>query len=81
MVCERTSGVEGEPNLILYYPYVEPVPEAGKGLIVARASDSCPVFTDAFPEFSLPRMGENTARKVRVREYLKVFAPRGLSHP
>ena len=75
MVCERTSGVERKPNLILYYAYVELVPAVGQGLLVALANYSCLVITDIFPEFFLPRMVENTARKVRVREYMKEYAP------
>ena len=66
---------------VLYYPYVEPVPGAGQGLLVALANQACLIITDAFPEFFLPHMVEAAARKVRVREYLKEYAPRGRSNP
>jgi deoxyribodipyrimidine photo-lyase len=52
---------------VLYYPYVEPTPNAGKGLVVALANYSCLVITDTFPEFFLPRMVEAAARKIPVR--------------
>jgi len=52
---------------VLYYPYVEPVPDAGKGLLVALANYSCLVITDTFPEFFLPRMVEAAVRKIPVR--------------
>lgn len=52
---------------VFYYPYVEPLPGAGKGLLVALAHHACLVITDAFPEFFLPRMVEAAARKIPVR--------------
>ncbi len=52
---------------VLYYPYVEPAPGAGKGLLVALAHYASLVITDAFPEFFLPRMVEAAARKIPVR--------------
>ena len=51
----------------LYYPYVEPSPGEGKGLLEALAWDACLVVTDAFPAFFLPRMSESAALKIRVR--------------
>lgn len=41
---------------VLYYPYVEPEPGAGKGLLEALAARACVVVTDDFPSFFLPRM-------------------------
>lgn len=43
-----------------YYPYVEPHPGAGKGLIRALARDAVAVVTDEFPCFFLPKMLEAT---------------------
>lgn len=39
-----------------YYPYVEPRPDADKGLLVALADKACVVVTDDFPAFFIPRM-------------------------
>jgi len=51
---------------ILYYPYVEPHPGAGKGLLAALAARACQVVTDEFPCFFLPRMVEAAAHVVPV---------------
>ncbi|MDZ7265999.1 MAG: deoxyribodipyrimidine photolyase [candidate division KSB1 bacterium] len=50
-----------------YYPYVEPEPGAGKGLLAALAARACVVVTDDFPAFMLPRMIAAAARQVPVR--------------
>jgi deoxyribodipyrimidine photo-lyase len=55
---ERTS--------VLYYPYLEPTPNAGKGLLGTLASHACVVVTDDFPCFFLPRMAASAARQVPV---------------
>jgi deoxyribodipyrimidine photo-lyase len=52
---------------VFYYPYVEPVKGAGKGLLFSLASHACLVITDTFPEFFLPRMVGAAARKIPVR--------------
>ena len=41
---------------ILYHPYVEPAPDAGRELLLALSLDACVVVTDDFPAFFLPRM-------------------------
>jgi deoxyribodipyrimidine photo-lyase len=51
---------------VLYYPYLELVPNAGKGLLTALASRACVVVTDDFPCFFLPRMVASAARQVPV---------------
>ena len=50
-----------------YYPYVEPVAGAGRGLLRALADDACLVATDWYPAFFLPRMLAAAARQVRCR--------------
>lgn len=50
-----------------YYPYVEPGPGSGKGLLAALAQHACAVVTDDFPSFFLPRMLRAAGRQVRVR--------------
>ncbi|HVR97539.1 MAG TPA: deoxyribodipyrimidine photolyase [Thermoanaerobaculia bacterium] len=52
---------------VLYYPYVEPKPGAGKGLLATLAERACVVVTDDYPAFFLPRMVEAAARQVQVR--------------
>jgi deoxyribodipyrimidine photo-lyase len=58
-VCEQAG--------VLYYPYVEPKPGAGQGLLEALAADACVVITDDFPCFFLPRMVAAAAKKLPVR--------------
>jgi deoxyribodipyrimidine photo-lyase len=50
-----------------YYPYVEPHPGAGKGLLAKLAASACVVVTDEFPCFFLPRMVASAARQLSVR--------------
>lgn len=52
---------------VLYYPYVEPSPDADKGLLAAWAERACVVVTDDFPTFFLPRMIRAAAAKLKVR--------------
>jgi len=51
---------------ILYYPYVEPAINAGKGLLETLSRDACVVVTDDFPAFFIPSMIEAASRKIRV---------------
>jgi deoxyribodipyrimidine photo-lyase len=55
-----------EHTNVHYYPYVEPKPKAGKGLLAALASHACVVVTDDFPCSFLPRMVASAARQVSV---------------
>lgn len=50
-----------------YYPYLEPAPTAGKGLLAALARRACVVVTDDFPCFMLPRLVASAARTAGVR--------------
>lgn len=50
-----------------YYPYIEPAPGAGRGLLAALAARACAVVTDWSPAFFLPRMADAAARQVAVR--------------
>jgi deoxyribodipyrimidine photo-lyase len=56
----RTRGV-------LYYPYVEPVEDRGKGLLASLGEHACVVVTDESPSFFLPRMVQAAARRLAVR--------------
>ncbi len=61
---DNADALDGRP--VTYYPYVEPTPGAGKGLLRALSRDACVVITDDFPAFFLPRMLEAAARQVSV---------------
>lgn len=52
---------------VAYYPYVEAVPGAGKGLLEALAADACVVVTDAAAHFFLPHMRAAAAKRLDVR--------------
>jgi deoxyribodipyrimidine photo-lyase len=51
---------------VSYYPYVEPIQDAGKGLLLALAKKACVVITDDFPAFFLPRMVASASRQLGV---------------
>jgi len=51
---------------VSYYPYVEPIRDAGKGLLSALAKKACVVITDDFPAFFLPRMVASASRQLGV---------------
>ena len=52
---------------VLYFPYVEPAPDADKGLLAALAERACVVVTDDYPAFFLPRMVSAVAPRLPVR--------------
>lgn len=52
---------------VAYYPYVEPEPGAGQGLLSALAQLAAVVVTDEFPCFFLPRMVRAAAARLDVR--------------
>lgn len=49
---------------VAYYPYVEPVAGAGRGLLAALGARACAVVTDDWPCFFLPRMVDAAARQL-----------------
>ena len=51
---------------VSYLPYVEPFPDAGKGLLAALAGQACVVVADEYPAFFLPRLIAAGARQVPV---------------
>jgi deoxyribodipyrimidine photo-lyase len=51
---------------VFYYPYLEPEPAAGKGLLMELSKPACVIVTDDFPCFFIPRMIESAARQVGV---------------
>ena len=60
--AERLAGSD-----VLYYPYVEPEPGAGKGLVEALGRRACVIVADDYPAFFLPRMVAAAAAQVPVR--------------
>ncbi len=52
---------------VTYFPYVEPRPSEGRGLLEALAAEAALVVTDDVPGFFQPRMVERTATRLRVR--------------
>lgn len=52
---------------VLYYPYLELEPGAGKGLLAALAENACLVVCDWFPCFFIPHMLRAAAGKMAVR--------------
>jgi len=50
-------------STVLYYPYVEPSPGTGKGLLETLAREACVVVTDDFPAFFLPKMIASASQK------------------
>lgn len=50
-----------------YFPYAEPFPDAGKGLLQALAEHTCVIITDDYPCFFLPRMVSAASRQVSTR--------------
>lgn len=62
-MAENSARIKALKNPgLLYYPYVEPLPNADKGLLAAMAQCACAVVTDDFPSFFLPRMVSAAAR-------------------
>ena len=51
----------------LYYPYLEPKPGAGKGLLAQLSRRACVVISDDFPCFFLPRMVRRAVEQIPVR--------------
>jgi deoxyribodipyrimidine photo-lyase len=56
-----------EKTGVTYYPYLEPSPGAGSGLLEALAARAAVVVTDWYPAFFLPRMVASAAKRCRVR--------------
>ena len=52
---------------VTYYPYLEPQPDDGQGLLQKLADEACAIVTDDFPCFFLPRMINAAGRQVSVR--------------
>jgi deoxyribodipyrimidine photo-lyase len=62
---DNAHAFAGTP--VTYFPYVEPKPGDGRGLLAALARSACVVVTDEFPCFFLPRIVSAAARRIDVR--------------
>jgi len=51
---------------IAYYPYVEPFPDADKGLLAALAGKACAVIGDDYPCFFLPQLSAAGVKHIPV---------------
>ncbi len=63
----KDNLLASKKSKIVYYPYVEPTPEAGKGLLREFSLNACLIVTDFFPCFFLPRMHQAAASQVKCR--------------
>jgi deoxyribodipyrimidine photo-lyase len=61
---DNVRAFAGSP--VTYFPYVEPHPGAGRGLLEALARAACLVVTDEFPCFFLPRIVSAAAARLDV---------------
>jgi deoxyribodipyrimidine photo-lyase len=64
-MAEHAAALEKGP--VCYYPYVEPSPRDGAGLLAALARDACVVVADWYPAFFLPAMLQSASWQVDCR--------------
>lgn len=62
----RENCREARDKNIFYYPYIEPAPGKGSGLVQAMAKHACLVVTDDFPVFFIPEMLRKVSGKFSV---------------
>jgi len=63
-MADNARAFEGRP--VTYFPYVEPEPGTGTGLLEVLAARACIVVTDDAPVFFLPRMVTAAAGRLPV---------------
>ncbi len=63
----RDNALRCAAQGVTYFPYVEPAPRAGAGLLAALAERACLVVSDDDPAFFLPRMLAHAAGALNVR--------------
>jgi deoxyribodipyrimidine photo-lyase len=64
-MADNVSRLDGAP--VTYYPYVEPEPGAGKGLLRELAKRAAVIVTDDFPSFFVPHMMRAASERLPVR--------------
>ncbi|MGD9159161.1 MAG: hypothetical protein PVG39_12190, partial [Desulfobacteraceae bacterium] len=62
----KENGREARDKNILYYPYIEPAPDKGIGLVQTMAKHACLVVTDNFPAFFIPEILRKVSGKLPV---------------
>jgi deoxyribodipyrimidine photo-lyase len=60
------NALHFKKSAVLYYPYVEPGLDEGKGLLAALAKKACVVITDDYPAFFIPRMVKSASEELPV---------------
>ena len=66
-MADNAARITGLRNPgVFYYPYVEPTPDAGQGLLEALAQHACVIVTDDYPAFFLPRMVKAASERLNV---------------
>ncbi len=65
-MAEQYRRLEARPG-VRYFPYIEPEPGQGRGLLEALSERAAVVVTDDFPSFFVPRMQAAAADKLSVR--------------
>jgi deoxyribodipyrimidine photo-lyase len=63
----RDNADAFEQRAVTYFPYIEPAPGEGKGLLAALAADAAVVITDDYPAFIIPAQADAAARQLDVR--------------
>lgn len=64
-IADNARALAGQP--VTYFPYVEPVSEAGRGLVDALGAEACLIITDDYPCGFLPRILGSVAGRAPVR--------------
>ncbi len=64
-MADNAKRLQRKP--VTYFPYLEPKPGKGKGLLAELAKRSCVVVSDDFPCFFLPRMIASASSQIPVR--------------
>lgn len=85
MTDNQAAVASSENAGIIYYPYVEPKPGEGSGLLAALAKRACVVVTDDFPCFFLPQLvqlaGEQLPLQLEAVDSNGLVPLRGTDHP
>lgn len=64
-MAANARALAGRP--VFYFPFVETIPDQGKGLLAALAARACLVVADDHPGFFLPRMLAAAGRQIPVQ--------------
>ena len=62
----RENYSEAKNKNILYYPYIEPAPGKGSGLVQTISKYACLIVTDDYPAFFIPGMLKKISEKIPI---------------